>query len=68
MIKLKVDKGDLITLVNGKAPNYSVFEEPLVKKCGSYVGGLDDRWIWSFEALKNLSEEELIELYTICKK
>lgn len=66
-IQIKLDKEDLISLVIGKPPYYNQFENPLVKQCGSYTGGMAERWDWKTHELEKLSEEQLYELYVICK-
>lgn len=58
-------KGDLVNLVCGVTPNYSLFENPTVKKCGSYYGSYD-KWSWSINKLSTLSEEKLYDLYRLC--
>lgn len=67
MILINLDKGDLVTLVLGSSPYYSVFEEPLIKKCGSFTGGFVEKWSWSRSTLEQLTEEELYQIYIICK-
>ena len=64
---VELNKEDLISLVKGIKPDYKWFKEPLVSRCGNYVGGLVDDWFWNSN-LEDLSEEELWELYTICKQ
>lgn len=62
-----LDKHDLISLVKGIDPPYSLFEHPLVKECGSYSGGFSDRWTWHTYKLKELTEETLYNLYSLIK-
>lgn len=64
---VELDKGDIISLVMGVTPYYSVFEHPRVKSNGSYTGGFVDKWGWDKTSLQTLSENELYELYIICK-
>jgi hypothetical protein len=66
-MKYELDIEDLQTLVKGSVPYYSVFENPIVKKCGNWVGGMADKWRWDNSALGKLSEEELYVLYVTCK-
>ena len=66
-IMVHLDRKDLISLVKGTEPFYSVFEHPLVKDNGDYVGGFVDKWAWNHPKLNTLSNEELVELYYICK-
>ena len=65
---IEVDKKDLVSLVYGTAPYYDIFEVPLVKKCGEWIGGMADKWDWSYSELQSLSEQELYDLYLMCKK
>lgn len=62
-----LDKEDLISLVKGITPPYSLFEHPLVKECGSYTGGFVDRWTWHHYKLKELNEQTLYNLYQLLK-
>lgn len=63
----KLDKIDLKNLVKSVSPNYSVMEYPLIKKSGRYIGGFHDKWDWEYGFEKNLSENELWEIYQLCK-
>ena len=63
---VKLDKKALISLVSGQQPNYSLFEIPTVKKCGRYSGSYDE-WVWHNYILEELSEQELYELYVLCR-
>jgi hypothetical protein len=63
---VKLDRKDLESLVRGVSPYYSVFENPLVKRCGSWTGGFVDKWSWN--KFDDLSDSQLMELYTICKE
>lgn len=64
---IDLDKTDLVNLVRGINPPYEVFEVSLVKQCGSYTGGFNDRWDWRTYDLEKLTESQLVELYKICK-
>jgi len=66
-MNVDLEKEDLINLVNGVSPSYDLFEITIVKKCGRYSGSYGT-WDWIHSELKQLSEEELFELYNICKK
>lgn len=65
--QLIVYKEDLINMVKGSAPYYDVFDNELVKKTGEWLGGFHDKWVWSHSKLETLTEDELVELYYICK-
>ena len=66
-MQLNLDKEDLRNMIKGCRPNYSVMENPIVKKCGHYVGGFNDEWSWNYNFGNDFSEEELYNLYMICK-
>jgi len=66
-MKVELDREALIALVCVQVPNYSIFEHPLVKKCGSYCGGFVEKWSWKGYELEELSKQELYELYMLCK-
>lgn len=63
----ELDTEDLKSLVKGITPHYNVFENPLVKMCGEWIGGFVDKWSWFGYVLDTLSEEELYVLYITCK-
>jgi len=66
-MKIELNKKDLISLVMGTTPYYDVMDNPLVKECGEWIGGMADRWSWEKYKLENLDEKELYDLYLICK-
>ncbi len=63
-----LDKRDLVSLVAGTTPDYTVMSLPLIAQCGSYTGGFHDRWDWSKTKLDKLTEEQLWEVYQHCKQ
>ena len=58
---------ELLSLVRGTAPSYDVYKNSLVKKGGAHVGGFADEWRWG-PGLEDLTDEQLWELYIICKE
>jgi len=67
-MKLELDKDDLIAMVNGVIPYYTLFNDPLIKQCRQHVGTNSIvGWSWNQYKLETLSEQELFQLYTICK-
>lgn len=60
-----LDRKDLIALVEGVSPHYSVFEEPIVKQNGHYIGGHVEKWSWNISS--ELTEGQLWDLYKKCK-
>lgn len=65
-MKLDLDKKDLISLAKGTSPNYSVMNNPLIKKHGSYNASYGD-WNWDYTAFEECSEEQILEIYKLCK-
>jgi hypothetical protein len=63
---IDITQNMLVDLVNGVSPCYDVFDVVLVKNNGDYNGSYDT-WTWNKNKLKELSEAELWELYSICK-
>lgn len=61
MIKMELDKEDLICLVNGVDLGYVI--PPLARKCGTWTGGFVDEWNWNKDKLRKLTEEQLLEVY-----
>lgn len=64
-VTVKLDKRDLISIVMGQEPNYSEFDNPLIKPYGKYYD--NNGWSWSEAALLELELEILFKMYTICK-
>jgi hypothetical protein len=60
-------KNDLVCLVMGTSPSYEVMSDTMVKENGTYCGGFKDEWQWDKYKLEKLTEEELWQLYNICK-
>ena len=60
-------KQDLTSMVLGMPPNYSVMEHELVKPHGRWIGGHVDEWSWDGNSLDELTEEQLWDLYRICR-
>jgi hypothetical protein len=66
-MKVELTREDLIALVKGTSPNYSVMEHPLIKANGTYSGGFKDEWNWNYSFDNSLTDDQLLEMYTICK-
>ena len=64
-MNINLDREDLFSLIKGSCPNYSEFNNPLVLKAGHSYSDQYGRTYWS--NLKELSDEELLQLYYICK-
>ena len=66
-MKVDLDKKDIISLLRGSCPNYSVMNK-IPKDLGSYVCGFVDDWKWNYISEDiSYSEEYLYDLYLICK-
>jgi len=66
-MNVELSKKDLSALVKGTSPNYDIMENDIVKKCGSYTGGFCDEWNWNYGFEKTMTEEELYQLYILCR-
>lgn len=62
---IDLDRKGLETLVKGCSPYYSEFENPLVKKAGHLYNDQYGKTYWN--NLSELTDEELYQLYLICK-
>lgn len=66
-MEINLDKQDLIALVKGQTPNYSVMDDPEIKRNGRYTGGFHDKWDWESYNLEKESEDTLYSIYNKCK-
>jgi hypothetical protein len=64
-MQVELDRKDLEALVMGIGVNYSEFSNGLVKKAGHSYSDQYGRTSW--ESLDKLSDEEVFDLYIICK-
>lgn len=64
---IDLSKTDLICLVMGTSLGYEAMSNTIVKENGVYCGGFKDEWQWDKYKLEKLTEEELWQLYNICK-
>lgn len=67
-MKVELDRMDLMALVKGASPYFSAFENPLIKKSGTWIGGHVDKWQWDQAVLENMTEEELYEVHKITRQ
>jgi hypothetical protein len=65
-MEVNLNKDELADLVSGTEPNYHLFENPIIKKCGSFNGSYGT-WSWNRWELLKLTEEQLFALYKLCK-
>lgn len=66
IMKVELDRKDIISLMKGTSPNYSVMHK-IPKDLGSYVGGFCDRWDWNYSVPDEYTDEELFSIYMMCK-
>jgi hypothetical protein len=64
-MKVELDRKGLEDLVKGTYPHYYEFDNPLVKKAGHQYTEAYGSTMW--HNLKELTEDELMLLYKICK-
>ena len=66
-MNIELDRKDIISLLRGTTPAWSVMDK-IPKELGFYVGGFVDGWHWNYIS-ENVpySDEYLFNLYLICK-
>ena len=64
IMKVELSRKDLEALVRGSYPNYSEFDNPLVKRAGHSYSDQYGRTSWN--SLDKLTDEELWRLKNIC--
>jgi len=65
-MKVELDRKGLETLVQGSQPHYKQFNNPLVLKGGHDYSDQYGRTTW--RSLSQLTDDELYQLYLICRK
>lgn len=66
-MKVELDRKDIISLLIGTQPSYSVMDK-IPKELGSYFGGFVDEWKWNISLDTPYTDEYLYNLYLMCKK
>lgn len=65
---VELDKKDIISLLKGVSPGFSVMNK-IPRDLGSYIGGMCDRWEWNYiPEDTSYTEEYLYNIYLMCKK
>ena len=67
LICVTLDKDDLVALVSGMSPSYSIMNFLQFYKLGYYTGGHCDEWTWSNVVLSKLNAMQLYRIYMILK-
>ena len=62
-MNINLDKEGLVALVSGMNPTYDQIDRLQKRKLGDYTGGFADKWTWDRFSLKELSEQDLYNLY-----
>lgn len=65
-MKVDLDKIDIISLLKGTTPSFSVLKN-IPEDLGRYYGGFEERWVWSISEHTQYSEEFLYDLYLTIK-
>ena len=66
-MEVKLDRKDIISLLIGSTPDYSVMHK-IPKELGSYIGGFVDDWHWNYISEDiPYTDEYLYDLYLMCK-
>ena len=65
IMKIELDRKGLEILVAGSEPDYNEFDNPLVKKAGHDYSDQYGRTSW--RNLSELTDDELYEVYIICR-
>lgn len=64
---VNLDRQDIISLLKGTKPYYPVMDK-IPKELGSYIGGFTNDWEWNnFDKNVTYTDEQLYELYLMCK-
>jgi hypothetical protein len=64
-MNIQLDREGLKTLVKGSTPSYFAFDNPLVIKAGHDYR--DQYGTTTWRKLDNLTDEELYQLYLVCR-
>lgn len=65
-MNVELDRKDIISLLRGTTPAYSVMNR-IPEELGSYIGGFVDSWQWNIYENVPYSDEYLFNLYLMCK-
>ena len=66
-MNVELDRKDIISLLKGSQPNYSVMSQ-IPEELGSYRGGFADEWSWNYISEDiPYTDEFLYNIYLMCK-
>ena len=63
---IELTQKDLVNLVSGSYPNFPVMDHWMVSGRGEYYDQ-QGSWCWNKRILSNLNEQELWDLYVLCR-
>lgn len=63
---VELDRNDIIALMKSIRPNRDTAKE-IPNDLGTYAGGLIDIWVWKVDIPDKYTDEELYQIYLICK-
>ena len=67
MLVIQLEKEDLVRLVMGSDPDFDDIGKFQKQGFGHHHGGFNDRWDWDEDALMELEEETLVDLYSMMR-
>ena len=50
-MRVELKKEDILNLLKGTTPSYELMENEIIKKCGNFTGGFDNKWYWNNKSL-----------------
>jgi hypothetical protein len=63
--KIKLDRGDLISMAKGICPNPLIMDDYPINKLGSYFD--NQGWQWNWDAFNDLTDIDIYNIYIMCK-
>lgn len=63
---VELDRNDIIALMTSTTPNYVTSKE-IPNDLGAYTCGIVDIWKWKDNIPDKYTDEELYQIYLICK-
>lgn len=67
-IKVELLRSDVINMLKGVNPNYSLFDKLASLELGYFIGGFEEKWVWKETAFDRYNIQQLLGLYNTCKE
>lgn len=67
-IQVTLDRKDIINLIKGTEPSYTLMEDPIIEQMGTFIGGFSDRWDWNNSKFQNFTITQLWSTYLKLKE